>query len=174
MQIVTLDKDSKMSAVVTRSYRIEGAGSMAARKRAEAALVEANPHLADLSTVPAGTVVVVPEVAGLARAPAASPADEAVSALATALRRSLDDVTEGAMAAAKRDLEAVAESQKLLKSRELKALAARQAPQVTELLGTLEGELKQQMADGEQLLRSIEQGRAILSKDLSQLEKKVG
>ncbi len=174
MQIVTLDKDAKMSAVVSRSYKIEGAGSVAARRRAEAALVAANPHLADLSVVPAGTVVVVPEVPGLARAAAATPADEAFSALATALRGALDDVTEETMVAAKRDLEAVAESQKLIKSRDVKALAGRQPPQVGEMLGTLEAELKQQAADGEQLLRSLEQGRAQLSKELAELEKRRG
>jgi len=173
MQIVTLDKDAKVSAVVTRSYKIEGPGSVAARKRAEAALLQANPHIAGLETVPKGTVVVVPEVPGLARAREAGPADEAAMSLVAELRRGLDDLAETAIGAAKRDLEAAAETQKHLKSRELKTLVGRQAPQASDLLGEIDAGLKDQMREGEALLKSLDQARGQLANELEELEKRL-
>lgn len=171
MRIVTLEKSAKMSAIVTQSYRIEGAGSVAARKQAEAALLQANPHLAGLSSVPAGTVVLVPEVPGLARLAEATPADEAAAALAGVLRHGLDEIGDQVTGAAKRDVEAVAESQRLLKLRELRALVANQAPQANELLATLEADLKEQAKEGERLLKTINQTQTRLSADLAELEK---
>jgi hypothetical protein len=63
MHIVILKKAAPLGEIVGQVYALEG--QKAASQQAEAALRGANPHLADLQTVPEGTVIVVPDKEGL-------------------------------------------------------------------------------------------------------------
>jgi hypothetical protein len=174
MQFMTLERDLKVSTVAARAYDLEGARAGDARKRAEAALLQANPHVADLSVIPKGTTLVVPDVTGLARNRDSARADAPDLPLVAELRRGLDELSDQLMAAAKQDLERVAETQRNLKSRELKALLPKQAPQAQELVTAMEAGLKDQATAGEMALKELEQGRARLGADLEELQKRLG
>jgi hypothetical protein len=63
MHIVTIKKAAPLGEIVGQVYALEG--QKGAAQQAEAALRGANPHLADLKTVPEGTVIVVPDKEGL-------------------------------------------------------------------------------------------------------------
>ena len=173
MQFMTLERDLKLATVATRAYDLEGAESADARKRAEAALLQANPHVADLSVIPKGTTLVVPDLAGVARNREAARANAPDLPLVAELRRGLDELIDQLAASAKQDLEAIGETQKHLKARELKALLARQAPQAQDLLTAMEAGLKDQATASESVLKDLDQGRARLAADLEELQKRL-
>jgi hypothetical protein len=85
MAFVVYEGERKLADVVTRAY---GDLKAADRRRAEAALVRANPHLAEIADVAKGSLIVVPAVPGV-DAPAEAtvfdtPAAEAVASAADA------------------------------------------------------------------------------------------
>jgi phage tail protein X len=63
MQFVQLQGDSSVAALVQRVYGLApgAAGAAVAQK----ALLAANPHLSNISQLPAGTPVVLPQVTGI-------------------------------------------------------------------------------------------------------------
>src|SRR4051812_28620985 len=65
MRIVTIKKAAPLGEIVGQLYAIEAQKGAHAAQQAEAALRQANPHLADLNAVPEGTVILVPEREGL-------------------------------------------------------------------------------------------------------------
>jgi hypothetical protein len=72
MRFVILKNEKSISDLAARLFSIKGRGSQAATKLAADALLKANPQLADLSMVSAGSIVAIPD-----HAPAIS-ADEEV------------------------------------------------------------------------------------------------
>jgi hypothetical protein len=174
MQFMTLERDLKPATVAARAYDLEGAGSPDARRRAEAALLQANPHVADLSVIPKGTTLVVPDVTGVEHNREAARASAPDLPLVAELRHGLDELKDQLAASAKQDLEAIGETQKHLKARELKALLARQAPQAQDLLTAMEAGLKDQAAADEAVLKDLERGSARLAADLEELQKRLG
>ena len=85
MAFVVYQGERKIADVVARAY---GDLKVADRKRAEAALVRANPHLSELADVSKGSLIVVPPVPGLSptdQTDLAAPAAEGVGAVADAL-----------------------------------------------------------------------------------------
>lgn len=174
MQFMTLERDLKLATVAARAYDLDGADSTDARKRAEAALLQANPHVADLSVIPKGTTLVVPDVAGVGRNREAARASAPDLPLVAELRRGLGELRDQLAMSAKQDLEAIGETQKNLKARELKTLLARQAPHAQDLLTAIEAGLKEQAAASEAVLKDLDQGGARLAADLDELEKRLG
>jgi hypothetical protein len=80
MAVLVLKEEKKIADVVRRAY---GDLKPADRKRAEAALLRANPQLAPLDRLAAGAILVIPRVPGL-RAPVARtelPAPDVVAAI---------------------------------------------------------------------------------------------
>lgn len=76
MPFVTIRKAATLDELAGQLF--EAKKGTPAAKQAEAALLQANPHIADLKTIPAGTVILVPEKEGLkprarAEAPGESP-----------------------------------------------------------------------------------------------------
>jgi hypothetical protein len=94
MAFVVFQGERKIADVVARAY---GDLKVADRKRAEAALVRANPHLSELKDVSKGSLIVVPPVPGLSpseQTNLAAPAAEAVESVGdalTALQRRLQE-----------------------------------------------------------------------------------
>lgn len=130
MKFVTIKSETSLADLSREVFEIKGPKAAAAAKRAQAALREANPHLADVKKVPAGTLVIVPDVPGTKEAPAQSVGD--VSAEMISRLRS-------ALAAAKKVIEESADSQlqdaeatlSLAQDRELSRLAS-QTPELKE------------------------------------------
>jgi hypothetical protein len=66
MKFVVFSGERKLGELVERGY---GDLNKAARKRAEAALLRANPQLAELKDVTEGSLIVIPRVPGIEEAP---------------------------------------------------------------------------------------------------------
>jgi phage tail protein X len=165
MKFVTTKSETSLADLSREVFEIKGAKAAAVAKNAQAALREANPHLADLKKVPAGTLVIVPDVHGTKEAPAQSVGD--VSAEMISRLRS-------ALAAAKRTIEKSAESQQqdveatlsLAKHPELSRLA-KQTPElkkrVAQVIEQAKIQSKQIAEDQKAQLEAVRQ----LEKDLA-------
>ncbi len=64
MQFAVSKGEASVAELATRLFDIKGRGAAETMKRTEAALLAANPHLADLTKIPAGTIVVIPDLPG--------------------------------------------------------------------------------------------------------------
>ncbi len=96
MQIARTQNEKSVSDIVARVYGIKPDDSRAAA--AQKAIVAANPHLQDPAKLPAGTPLVIPDVAGLQAATATSDPQQAIwSGL---LDRLFDSAQQGALAQA--------------------------------------------------------------------------
>ena len=103
-------------------------GGKAEAARAEEALLEHNPHLAELDKVDEGTPVVVPDVEGLTPTDEAVPvAAAAVDALAASVRDALDEVGARLEASAAAERARADESRNVAAAREVKK-AAKESP----------------------------------------------
>jgi hypothetical protein len=112
MSFVVFKGERNIADVVSRAY---GELKASDRKRAEAALVRANPHLAEIKDVAEGSLIVVPRVPGVresADREAESPAADAVGEIAEALT----DYRKRLEASAKREEGDLSELEKLLES----------------------------------------------------------
>lgn len=167
MKFVTIKSETNLADLSREVFEIKGAKAASAAKRAQAALREANPHLADVKKVPAGTLVIVPDVPGTKEAPAQSVGD--VSAEMISRLRS-------ALAAAKKVIEESADSQlqdaeatlSLAKDRELSRLA-KQTPELKERMVRVIEEAKKQSSEVAEDKKAQIQGLAQLEKDLASL-----
>jgi hypothetical protein len=90
MNFATSKGERKLSDLVQRLYPVQGKAALG--RQAEDALLRANPHLADLSKVPAGSLILVPPVPGLAAAAEPPPVEGAVRDAVDAVRKALDGV----------------------------------------------------------------------------------
>jgi methyl-accepting chemotaxis protein len=167
MKFVTIKSETSLADLSREVFEIKGAKAAAAAKRAQAALREANPHLADVNKVPAGTLVIVPDVPGTKEAPAQSVGDVSAEMI-TRLR--------SALAAAKKMIEESAESQlqdadatlSLAKDPELGRLA-KQTPELKERMSRMieqaKTQSKQVAEDKKTQLEAVKQ----LEKDLASM-----
>jgi len=72
MKYIALENDTNMADLMSQVYALNAAGAAPQASQAQAALRQANPQLANLATLPAGTLVVVPDVPGVNAVPLAS------------------------------------------------------------------------------------------------------
>ena len=135
MKFVTIKTETNLADLTRDVFEIKGAKAASAAKNAQAALREANPHIADLKKVPSGTLVVVPDVPGIKAAPTQSLGDvnvEMIRQLKNALAAA-KSVIEKSAAAQVEDAEA---SASLARNRDLLALA-KQSPDLRQRLSQI-------------------------------------
>lgn len=81
MRIIAYHGESTVAELVERLFRIKPSARRARRLKIEHDLLQLNPHLSDLSKVPKGTLIFVPDVPGVEPkpepAPSVQPLDEA-------------------------------------------------------------------------------------------------
>lgn len=118
MAFVVFEGERKLADVVTRAYG--GDLKVADRKRAEAALVRANPHLSTIRDVVKGSLIVVPPVPGLGASAATQVVAPAADAL-TELVAEFDAFQKGLADAAKGESDRLTALQALLKDKTLHA-----------------------------------------------------
>lgn len=165
--IATYKGEKQIGELVTRLYG-EVRGEQA--KRAEAALVKANPQLAELGGLKRGAPIVVPAVPGLRAAEKsehAEPAPESVVAVRAALkayRRQLGAALDAERAA-------IAATTDLVKSKEIRRLA-KDAPEAAPYLEQTAAALKQRGADAELAMQFLK-GLAKAEADLEILAKRL-
>ncbi len=167
MKFVTIKAETSLADLTRDVFEIKGPKAAAASKNAQAALREANPHIADLKKVPAGTLVIVPDVPGIKVAPAQSLGDvsaEMISRLRSALAAA-KGVIEKSAATQLQDAEATAS---LAKSRDLAALA-KQTPELKERLSAMIEQAKTQSKQAAEDTQAHIEALAQLKKDLVSL-----
>jgi hypothetical protein len=168
MKFVTIKTETSLPELSREVFEIKGTKTAAASKSSQAALREANPHIAHLTKVPKGTLVIVPDVPGLKTSPAQSPGEvnaEMVKRLERVLAAART-VIEQSAAAQVQNADATAS---LVKNRELVALA-KQTPDLKERLSEISDRAKiqtKQVADDKkaqiQALGQLEKNLASLS-----------
>jgi hypothetical protein len=130
MKFITTKSETSLADLTHHVFDIKGSKSAAA-KEAQAILREANPHLADLTKLPAGTLVIVPDVPGVNASASQSltVSQEDVAQLKQALVDA-KAVLEQSVTSETREIET---SVSLVKSRELINLV-KQAPELQQRL----------------------------------------
>jgi hypothetical protein len=106
MRFTTFKGEKTVNELATRLFRIQGRGSQAATKQATDALLAANPQLKDLSKLPAGSLIAVPDTAPpiaageetTSLALVRSSAAESIQAAFDALQHRLSDIETSALA----------------------------------------------------------------------------
>jgi len=167
MQFITTQTPTTLTALTHQVFAIHGAKSTAAAKQAQAALRAANPHWGDHAKLPAGMLVIVPEVPGLSAA--VSP--PAVVVNATVVEQ-LKQVLAGSQAVLENSVisetQEIKTSLSLAKSRELIALV-KDAPELRDRLAQVNEEAKLQLTQMAAAKADMLQGLAQLGKDLGSL-----
>jgi hypothetical protein len=135
MKFAVSKGETSVADLTTRIFEIKGQGAAETTKRATAALLEANPHIKDLTKVPPGTIIVIPDLPDNpnVRAPqTAGVGDKLDDHLKIAVKQSAEVIgksVDAREAAANATIEA-------LKNRELRDFAA-QTPELKEQLDKL-------------------------------------
>jgi phage tail protein X len=162
MQFITTKIQTTLMTLTHEVFDIHGAKSAAA-KLAQAVLREANPHLADLTKIPAGTLVIVPDAPGTK--PAVGQSLTGVSpAVVAQLKQALTDagkVVKESVASETEEAQTSLTLVKDLKRFDIRELRNRQA-QIAEQANL---QLEQIKAAGAKQLRGLAQ----LQKDLGSL-----
>jgi phage tail protein X len=169
MKFVTVKTETSLADLTRDVFEIKGAKA-AASKSAQAALREANPHVAHLTKVPKGTLVMVPDVPGVKTTPAQSLGQvsmEMVKRLESALAAA-GTVIEKSAAVQLEDADATAS---LVKNRELVALA-KQTPDLKERLSEIGDRAKVQAKQAADDKKAQTQALGQLEKDLASLSAK--
>jgi hypothetical protein len=130
MQFVTIKKAADLSELVGQVYSIKGANGAQVRKQAEAALRQANPHIADLKAIPDGAVVLVPSVPGAEISPSSGPTLPGGDVFAE-LSGSLQVAQERLTAANKQEADDAKTTVTLAKSDEFRRLIATEEAKAT-------------------------------------------
>jgi hypothetical protein len=167
MRLAIFEGETSVDDLAARLFRLS-AGDAESRQRAGAALIEANPHLADLERVPSGSIVVVPDTAHVMNAReaiqptarAAADLARAVAAHATAFTAGLAEVV--AEAAAETDA-----TLKLLNDGAVKA-AAEADPALEQHLARLEAKAKAARRDVEDRTKTLQAAMAQMQNDIAQ------
>jgi hypothetical protein len=148
-------------------FAVKGAKPAIDPKRAEAALREANPQLGNLTKLPAGTLVIVPDVPGVqtAQLPSLPPASPQVMAQLQQVLAAAKNVLERAAASQAQDAKT---SLSLAKNRAF-VNASKQAPalqsRLREIADAIKAQTKQAAANNAAQLQGLKQ----LEKDLASL-----
>jgi hypothetical protein len=145
MRFAVSKGETSAADLTTRIFEIKGQGAAETTKRTTAALLEANPHLKDLSNVPPGTIVVIPDLPDnpAVRAPqTAGIGAELDDHLKIAVKESAEVIgrsVDTSESAANATIEA-------LKNRELRDFAA-QRPELKEQLDRIAEAAKENLKD---------------------------
>jgi len=115
MRFITAAHDTNVADLTRRAFDFKGRNAAERTKHAQAALLQANPHLRDVKKVPAGTLVLVPDLPGAAAA--GPPTALALSPdMVAHLKRAVAGAKAVLERAAAAETEAAATTQELAKS----------------------------------------------------------
>ena len=172
-RVVTLKAGQNVSSLVRDLYAIPRTGARRIAEQAERAIIESNPHIADLSTIPAGTPIYVPELPNVAVSKEASTTAPAslselagdVAAAIREMRSTLAEEREVAVSEAKEALE-------ILASSDLKAAARDRA--IADHIESITSASKAAIRDAEARAKQHDQDLGALAKELQGLLKVTG
>ncbi len=173
MRLATTKGEKNVSELVTRVFDIKGPGAKARAKEAEAALLEANPHLANVANLPEGTVIVLPEAADVKPAEEARPLETSARNVLTELAQNIGNLRAVLESSVNSQAQEARDALELLKSPEL-LRAVERSPSLKERLPKSAEEATARLRDAEALRTFQQQLVSQFEKDLTQLLKALG
>lgn len=144
MRFATFDGEKEIRTLVQRLYDIRDRGSAERFRRAEEALLAANPVLEDFSRVKIGTILRVPEVATVRSTSEIQPLGSAVNAAIQAAQRQLDGLEAALEKTFARQSDEAKKTLELSRSRVIQNLAEKEPllkQQIPEIRKTVEARL---------------------------------
>lgn len=168
MKFAVSKGEKDVAEITTRLFDIKGKGAAETAKRTEAALLAANPHLSDLTKVPAGTIIVIPDL----------PDNPAVRAPQTAgigaelgdhLKVAVNESTDVIGRSADSGEASVTATIEALKNRELRDFAA-QSPELKEQLDKLGETAKASLKDVKAAATAQKEALAQLEEALKKMD----
>jgi seryl-tRNA(Sec) selenium transferase len=125
--------ERNLSELAGRLYRISGKGAGEVARKAEAALLDANPQLRTLGRLPEGTVLVVPEVKDAAPSDDVTSVAGAAVALVEGIRRDLTAFRNAVEDSARTEADALRNTIRIAKSSHVRGAARTVEPLKTRL-----------------------------------------
>jgi hypothetical protein len=168
MRVATFRGERNLADLVDRLFEIKGPKAKERAREVQAALLEANPHLHDLKKVSEGTVILVPEVAGVAPVETLPSLQSGVEELAEGLRRALVAVRAALAAAATAQAAEMRDTLEFLKTKEVKALS-KADPALETRLARVASESTARLKEAEALKTVHQQAVSDLQKDLGDM-----
>jgi hypothetical protein len=162
MKFTIVKGKSTLTELTHHLFDVKGAGAKAREKEIEASLLAANPHLADLKNIPAGTPIVVPAIEVEARLKESA---STAPALIQQVRAQLDGVHKSLEEMRAREVAELKQTQAILKKKDFKAAAGKTAAarkRLTKVASDATGRLKEL----DQQKKSQQAGIDQLGKDL--------
>ena len=167
MCFASFEGQPSVSELVDRIFDVPSQRASPLRKAAEQALRDANPQLAKLRKVPAGTPILVPEVPGVPvigeDRPSATPWDDLLKDLTKTLATTKDAVESSL----RREEEAYERTTALLASREVRA-AGRQDAELQAQIEEIAAAAKARLEESKTRAAEQIQGLAALTEDLEE------
>ena len=140
MKYAVAKGETEISELTARIFEIKGKGSAAVSKQAEVALFKSNPHLADLTKVKPGTLIVIPELVDLPKLRGPQVASAGSGAI-DQVKFVLEDFAGVIEKLTKTEEDDIAAQLQALKELDLRKFAA-ESPEGKEMLGKLNDSLK--------------------------------
>ena len=162
MRFITTKTETNLADLTHQAFGLKGSKSAAKLKQAEAALRQANPQLGDLTKLPAGTLVIVPDVPGVQTAPLPSLTGPSAGVIAQ---------LELALAGAKNLLRQAAASQALESDTTLSLAKNRALVKIVKQMPSLQSRLPEIADAAKDKTKKMADDEAAYLKSLAQLKK---
>ncbi len=167
MRYITAKSETSLSDLTRRLFDVQGPQAAERTKQAESALRQANPHLGDLARVPAGTMILVPDVPGVSStAPQAAPLIS--PQLATQLNEALAQAKAVLEQSAASETQEVENTVALTKKREFKEVV-KQAVDLNKRLTQIADQAKVRHTQIPTIKKAQTEGLAQLQQELDKL-----
>lgn len=174
MRFIRYNREADLSALARRAYRFDRGVAPEALRRAEAALVRANPHLSDLRTVPRGSIVVIPKVEGLRTGERTLSGGEVAEGLLRQVAQATDSLGETLDGAAMTVIGQADETARIAESEAFRKAIGSMGQDAVNLAGkSVDGAARR----AEQVKAVLAQQRAVIElvqRDLAELDKRFG
>jgi ubiquinone biosynthesis protein Coq4 len=145
VKFAVLKGEKDVADLASRLFEMKGRGSAEAYKKAEAALIAANPHLKDLAKLPEGTLIVVPSLPGTPPSKSTQTTSGS-SQFSEQAKLMLKELSAAFARSSDSEEKAIAAAMDLLKSKEVKDFVA-QLPDAQDQADKLNEALKNQQKD---------------------------
>ena len=174
MAYIKLKSDTKPADLAKRIYATTGSPSAATLKRAQSALLRANPGLENATKIPRGTMLFVPEVSGLAPSKDVASTVGGTQDAVDELQRMAGEFNSRFRAGVENEQKALQASLTLLSAAAFKKEAKRQAPWSDKRLTDAREAATKLQADRKAAAEEVTKAMNALKSDLAALTKKLG
>lgn len=160
--------EKEISDLAARVFDIKGRNTAEARRKAEAALLSANPHIRNLAELREGTLIVVPELPE-SPPPKATQAGSILDELGDHLTRTMKELEETLSRSVAYEESEAAAVNEALKSRELREFMG-QSPETKEQLERIADAAKNRLKEAKAAAAAQEKALAELQEALRKID----